>query len=100
MTLPLFTSSKNVPCIFSPISRVRTEVAALEVREIYEVGAPPFSLVSADPASVLGGPFLSSWILRETPSRVTTLTLDLPETPIADRSKTGDEDRPNASSDP
>lgn len=75
VTLPLFTSSKDVPHKFSSIFGVCMEVADLEVRDIPEVGAPSLSLLSTDPSSVLGGPSLSPRSLGGTPSPVTNANI-------------------------
>lgn len=100
MILPLFTGSRDVPFMFSPIFRVRTEATDPKVRDIPEL----WSLFSVSyrriPPPVLGGPSLSSRGLVGTPSPVTTSTSDLPETPIADHLKAGDEDMRNAPSGP
>lgn len=71
--------------MFSHIFGVLTEVAVPQVRDIREVRAPPSSLVLADPSSILGGPFLSLGVLKETPNPLNTPTSDLSKTRIADR---------------
>lgn len=85
--LPLFIGSEDVPCMFSPISRVCTEVVDPEVWDIPEVVVPSFSLVRTDAPPVLGGTSLSPGGFVGTPSSVTTPTSDLPETPITDHSR-------------
>lgn len=85
--LPLFIGSEDVPCMFSPISKVHTEVGDPEVWDIPEVVVPSFSLVPTDAPHVLGGTSLSPGGLVGTPSSVTIPTSDLPETPITDHSR-------------
>lgn len=80
VTLPLFTGFEDVPRMFSTIFGVRTEAVVPEVRDIHEVGVPPFSLVSANPFFVCSGPSLSHGVLGETLNLVTTPTSDLPKT--------------------
>lgn len=85
MTSPLFTGSEEVPRMFSHIFGVRTEVTVPQVRDIRKVRTPPSNLVLEDPSSILGGPFLSPGVLKETPNPLNTPTSNLSKTRIADR---------------
>lgn len=96
----LFVGYEDVPRMFSPISRVRSEVAAPGMRDIPKVGIPSFNLVPAVPSSAHSRTPLSSGDLAGTPSPLTTLTFDLPETSIVDQSKAGDEGLHTAPSGP
>lgn len=64
------------------------------MRNMPEVGIPPFSLVLASPSSALGGTSLPYGDLKRTSSPLATLASNLLKTPIMDYSDVSDEGIP------